>query len=170
MENIGVGLFFAAVIAVYGAIIWFSVKAKPLAPGPHQKPYRWATYIALTTGLTSFIFITNVPKALDNGNTFAALLGCVLTVFCVSTCVQLMRRKRSGVSFFFATYALIFLAPILLSSAAGSSQTSQPPQHSGFLIYFLISGYYMWKRWHLFNMPTDQTPQCQVVHNQMSQI
>lgn len=46
------------------------------------------------------------------------------------------------------------MAPILLSKGQTQQETQQG---SVFFLYFLITGYYMWKRWHLFGMPVETT-------------
>jgi hypothetical protein len=141
-------LFAALGLAVFGAILWLSLKAKPIGPKLYQKPYRGATFIALTTGLASIEYLFATFAAVKNGRTIAGVLTSILTGLCLMTCYLLLRRRRSAVSIFFLTYALMFMAPILTNS-------EQTQQGSLFFFYFLITGYYMWRRWHLFGMPGE---------------
>lgn len=140
-------------LAFFGSIIWFSVRAKPLG----NKPYRWATYIAITTGLVSLSFLMSFVTAVENGKLVGALLSAILTVGCILCSVGLFRRKRLGAVMFYVTYVLIFLTPALYAGFYGTRQTPQEAQQSGmFLIYYLITSWYMAKRWKLLSTSTDK--------------
>jgi hypothetical protein len=156
--NITFTILIVVLLGIYGATIWFSVKAKPLGPPGSQKPFRWGTYIALTTGLASLIFPASVYTALKNGRFFGAVFGALLTFSCFFCCVSLLRRKRYSVWVFFIAYGLIVISGPLLHTYNGTKATpAQNEQSSMFFVYFLVTGYYMWKRWHLFGLPVDNS-------------
>ena len=150
----------AFAVAVWVLLIRLSLKAKPIGTKPHQRPYRWGTYVALSTGLISVVSLFGAIKDIANGRLLFAALGAILTVLCIMTCVLLLRRKRSGVPSFFATYGLIFIMPNILSTISGRNQTAEDIQEGTrfFYVFLLPTGYYMWKRWHLFNTPAEGSP------------
>jgi len=94
---------FIIVALFFGAILWFSVKAKPIGVEPKQKPYRWATYIALTRGIVSLGFLASVYKAIANGRIVGGVLIAILATLCLLTCVLLLKRKRLAIPVFFVT-------------------------------------------------------------------
>jgi hypothetical protein len=63
---------------------------------------------------------------------------------------------------FYITYVLIFLTPALVAGFYGNThQTPQEAQQSGaqnlmFLIYYVITCWYMAKRWKLLGTPADK--------------
>jgi hypothetical protein len=147
-------IFGLLALALFGSVVWFSVRAKPLG----NKPYRWATYIAITTGLVSLSFLISLGTAIQNGRVGGAVLSAILTIGCILCCVGLLRRKRFGAVMFYVTYILIFLTPALLAGIYGTRQTPQEAQQSGlFFIYYLITSWYMAKRWKLLGTPVGNS-------------
>lgn len=140
-------------VAIMGTIVWLSVRAKPLGPKPYEKPYRFATFLALTTGLLSLGYAPTAFFVIRHSTIVAGLLYAILAILCASTGILLWRRKRSGVSVFFVTYALLIMFPALVSTSEGRQETSEEAKQPGLLLpYFLVSGYYIWKRWHSFDL------------------
>ena len=146
--------FIVLTICVSIPIIWFSAKAKPIGIPTHQKPYRWGTFIALMTGMLSLGFFTQIIEE-KQGDIFQVISITCLALLSATTCVLLLCRKKPALLSFFVTYSLLFITAVIVSAAAGRRLTPQQIQRDGpLLIFFLFSGYYLWKRRHLFRGST----------------
>ena len=142
-------------LAFQGGLIWISVKAKPLG----DKPYRWGTYVALISGLAglSFLLITAT-----SGDVYGKACGAVVGTAGALCCIGLLRRRKLGVVMFYVTYVSLFLVGPFLDTVR-----DQPvePQKQGqglpVLIFVVLTGIYLKKRWSLMrkaNIVTE-TPQ-----------
>jgi hypothetical protein len=74
----------------------------------------------------------------------------VLFLLCIGTGVLLLLRIRLGVVLFFVTYLTI----LILGAKPHQNTSGSQPQQTGALLYTAITGWYLAKRWHLYNNPT----------------
>jgi uncharacterized membrane protein (DUF485 family) len=142
----------AIVASFLGATIWFSVKAKPLV----DKPYRWATYIALTTGLASISLSISLLQNHTNNSPVVIVLLAITTVSVMLCCVGLLLRRRFGVVTFYIFYILSMLLPAFIDAYYNRPQAPNQARNlqSGLLlIYIIITAIYFKRRWKLLSKP-----------------
>jgi hypothetical protein len=138
-------------LTFWGLLIWFSVRAKPLG----GKPYRWATYIAITTGLGSISLALTTVSAIskDGGGKVMEEWAVVFTSACCALCcVGLFRRKRFGVVMFCVAYFLIWAMVPFFDAYYKTPSNRTPAQQteSGlFFVYFVVTAFYFKRRWRL---------------------
>ena len=138
-------------LAVWIPLLWFSIKAKPLG----NKPYRWGTYIGITTGLATLSFgLIAFPKVL-NGNISGLLLVLLFTSLGGLCCWGILRRRRIGVILFVICYGLLILSPPYFASV------DNLPERTGIalplLLYTLVTFIYFKRRWNLMDRPLDNS-------------
>jgi len=136
------------ILAFQGALIWISLKAKPLG----DKPYRWATYTALTSGLAGLSFLL---IAATSGDVYGRTCGAIVGISGALCCIGLFRRRKLGVVMFYATYVSLFMVGPFLDTVR-----DQPvdPQTRGqglpVVIFVVLTGIYFKKRWSLMQKPS----------------
>ncbi len=144
-------------LAFQGALIWISLKAKPLG----DKPYRWATYTALISGLAGLSFLL---IAATSGDVYGRTCGAIVGTSGALCCIGLFRRRKLGVVMFYVTViyrCLWWVDPFL------DTVRDQPvdPQTRGqglpVVIFVVLTGIYFKKRWSLMQKPSisDVAPQ-----------
>ena len=136
------------ILAFQGALIWISLKAKPLG----DKPYRWATYTALISGLAGFSFLL---IASTSGDVYGRTCGAIVGTSGALCCIGLFRRRKLGVVMFYVTYISLFMVGPFLDTVR-----DQPvdPQTRGqglpVVIFVVLTGIYFKKRWSLLQKPS----------------
>jgi hypothetical protein len=140
-----------------GWLLWFSIRAKPL----HGKPYRWATYIAVTTGLAGISLGLSSVSGISKGQIVGPAVGFIDTASFVLCCIGLFKRKRFGVVMFYIAYFLILFTPFFFDVyyQRPPNRTPQQQTQSGALfIYSVVTAFYFKKRWRLLSSPSDKSP------------
>ena len=144
-------------ICVSVAIIWCSAKAKPIGSAPHQKPYRWGTFVALITGMLSLSLFTQMIWVVKGDlfqpqvNIFQVIPIAGLALLGATTWGLLLFRQKPAVLSCFVTYGMMFVTAMSVIVAAGRRMNGQEMRRDGpLLIFFVFSGSYLWKRRHLF--------------------
>jgi hypothetical protein len=148
------GALIGGVLLVQGAIIWVSSKAKPLS----GKPYRWGTYVGITTGLVALTFSSLIFSGSDSYGREAAT---VMTVSAFACSVGLLRRQKFGVVMFVITCVVLVLFSPWLDAMRGTQPSpAQSGQGIPVLLYLGITTSYFVKRWKLMGKPKtlDQPP------------
>jgi hypothetical protein len=136
-----------------GILIWFSVKAKPIG----NKPYRWGTYNGIIAGLVAIpiLLITFSSDSDVYGRTVGAFIGTSAALCCVG----LLRRRKFGVVMFFITYVSLFMGGAFVDALRGYSVTTQQQTQAGpMLIWVVLTGIYLIKRWALMGKTKNSTP------------
>jgi hypothetical protein len=150
--TIGIVRLIAGVVglAIFGSIIWLSVRARPLG----NKPYRWAKYIAITTGMAALVWGPSLIAAVKNVGLAGVILAVTLIAACVVCSFGLLRRRRYGVVMFHVAYILIWITHALLAGIYGTHPTLEQSSRSAmFLLYYLVTAVYLGKRWRWLAAP-----------------
>ena len=135
----------AAIVAVIlSAMIWVSVRAKPLA----GKPYRWATFTGIHSAFMALTFFYL------NYYRFPNLTLLSLTVSCCAgiSSFGILHRRKSGVVMYAVTYLLLVLFRI---SSEGPSLRADLVLPISLAVVTLA---YFRKRWRLFQTTAQSGP------------
>lgn len=139
-------------LAIWVPLLWFSIKAKPLG----NKPYRWGTYIGITTGLLALIGLLSViPKKFNNLDIDMFLYLLFIVTAAISSW-GILRRRRVGVVMFVVSYTLLFILPTFLEvkyKRPMSSKNNQGP----LALYTIVTFVYFKRRWTLMGKPVDSS-------------
>jgi hypothetical protein len=133
----------AIILAFQGGLIWISLKAKPLG----DKPYRWATYTALISGLAGLSFLL---IAASSGDVYGRTCGAIVGISGALCCIGLFRRRKLGVVMFYVTYVSLFMVGPFLDTVRDRPADPQTRgQGLPVVIFVVLTGIYFKKRWSL---------------------
>jgi hypothetical protein len=145
-------LWIGVTLAFQGLLIWISVKAKPIG----DKPYRWGTYTAITTGLVGFSFLW---FTFSSGDAYRKAGGAVLGISAVLSCIGLLRRRRFGVVMFYIAYTFFIVGGPVFETVRNQAASSQEVGQVGLTLVFLVlTASYLNKRWALMGKPKNASP------------
>ena len=149
--SVELALGLTVALVIWLPLLWFSIKAKPL----RNKPYRWGTYIGITTGIVALASTLIVIPKLKHPD-----IGIFLYVLFIVTAAiaswGILRRRRIGVVMFVVSYTLLLiLSPFLavIYNRPTSSNNSLLP----LTIYTVITFIYFKRRWPLMGKPVDNS-------------
>ncbi len=141
MNILEIGLASVAVMVIFGAPIWFSVKARPLGP----LPYRWGTFVGSCAILASIALLrTAVADMRDYGSPVLA----VLTAMHIAGTIGVLRRRRCGAASLLLSQAAII---VLNAFSLDSDGNPQNPMTFAPLLGVAINGWYFGRRWRLMD-------------------
>jgi hypothetical protein len=145
-------LWIEVTLAFQGLMIWISVKAKPLG----DKPYRWGTYTAITTGLVGFSFLLITFSSVDP---YGKAGGAVLGISAILSCIGLLRRHKFGVVMFYITYISLIVGGPVFEAVRNQAASAQKEGQVGLALVFLVlTAIYLKKRWALMGTPKNPSP------------
>ncbi|HLX00318.1 MAG TPA: hypothetical protein VKR82_16885 [Candidatus Acidoferrales bacterium] len=145
-------LWIGVTLAFQGLMIWISVKAKPLG----DKPYRWGTYTAITTGLVGFSFLLITFSSVDP---YGKAGGAVLGISAILSCIGLLRRHKFGVVMFYITYISLIVGGPVFEAVRNQAASAQKEGQVGLALVFLVlTAIYLKKRWALMGTPKNPSP------------
>lgn len=145
-------LWIEVTLALQGLLIWISVKAKPIG----DKPYRWGTYAAVSTGLVGFSLLL---LAFSSGDSYAKASGAVLGVSAIWSCIGLLCRRKFGVVMFYITYiSLIVGGPVFEAVQNQAANLQKEGQVGATLVFVVLTAFYLKKRWASMGKPINASP------------
>ena len=140
-------------VVFQGLLIWFSVKAKPIG----NKPYRWGIYNGIIAGLVAILFLLIIFSY--DSDLYGRTIGAVIGTSAALCCVGLLRRRKFGVVMFFITYVSLIMAGAFVDALRGHSITTQQQAQVGpMLVWIVLTGIYLIKRWPLMGKKKNSTP------------
>lgn len=139
-------LILVLVVLVQGLFIWISVRAKPLG----GKPYKWATYVGITSGVLALSLLCFAIAA--SNPTGAVMLAGLMAIFALA-CAGILLRKKFGVVFFVLGYSMLILSP-----RNGTAKSGQSSSMLGILIFLVCTIVYFKRRWTLLGGARSDVP------------
>ena len=127
----------APTVLVQGLLIWASLRAKPLG----DRPYRWATYVGITSGVLALAQLCFLV-AVSNPSGSAILATSIALLALASAGILL--RKRFGVIFFIFAYSAL-----IWNLQRGANSAWQSSSVLVVVIVLICTTAYFKKRWAL---------------------
>jgi len=127
----------AVIVAICAAMIWSSVKAKPLA----NKRFRWGTFVGRYSAFVAFGFPYLYYFRFPNLRLLSFMVSCCIGI----ASYGILHRRKYGVVMF----AVAFLLDVLFQILAGGLNLSTVANLIPSTSYSALSLVYFGKRWGL---------------------
>ena len=136
-------LIIAFVLLFGGSTIWISLKAKPLGP----KPYRWGTYVAISTGFGTIVFVLSAFPGVFYAVVPMILMSLALILAGCLTVYGLLARRRLGAIAFMVFMIFLTLIPNVYGSVNDKPSSLSPGEMFSALLHTVVTAIYFKRRW-----------------------